>query len=128
MIATATRTMVVQTISVEATSPFLFILPLTPPTTIARGCIDSRRTIYEAVLRVALKRRRIERAEVSRAVDEPNGGHRRGKVNEARLPVRRCNQTPRVGAISEHVFLPRFGHRRMGRSAGACGRKMSPSG
>jgi hypothetical protein len=35
MIATATTTMVAQTISAAAISPFLFILPLIPPKTIA---------------------------------------------------------------------------------------------
>src|SRR5262245_31025090 len=82
LIVHATRTMVAQMTRVPAIS--LFILPLIPPTTMPRGRIDSRRAIYEAVLRVALKRRGIERAEVSRAVDEPNGGHRRGKVEQAR--------------------------------------------
>jgi len=106
MIVTAARTMVAQTISATAISLFLFILPSARRRQSSRGRIDSRRAIYEAVLRVALKRRRIERAEVSSAVHEPNGGHRRGEVKEAYQPVRRCDQTPRVGAISEHVFSP----------------------
>src|SRR5262245_6549176 len=106
MIATATRAKVAQTISVAAISVFLFILPSSRRRQSPRGRIDSRRAIYEAVFRVALKRRGIERAEVSSAVHEPNGGHRRGKVQEARQPVRRCDQTPRVGAISEHVLSP----------------------
>src|SRR5262249_3339888 len=70
------------------------------------GRFDSRRAIYEEVLRGALKRRRIERPEVSRTVDEPNGGHRARKVKKARKPIRRADQTPRVGAISKHVFSP----------------------
>src|SRR5215471_21696149 len=102
MIATATRTMVAQTISIAAISLFLFILPSARRRQSSRGRIDSRRAIYEAVLRVALRRRRIERAEVSSAVHKPNGGHRSSKVKEAHQPVRRCDQTPRVAAISEH--------------------------
>src|SRR5215471_15928669 len=105
MIATAIRTIVAQTMSVAATSLVLFILPSRRRQS-ARGRFDSRRAIYEAVLRVALKRRRIERPEVSRTVDEPNGGHRGRKVKQARKPIRRCDQTPRVGAISKHVFSP----------------------
>jgi hypothetical protein len=59
------------------------------------GRIDSRRALWVG----ALERRRIERAEVSRAVDEANSGHRSRKVKQARQPVRRCDQTPRVGTI-----------------------------
>jgi len=44
---------------------------------IAHECrIDPRRALWEA----ALERRGIERAEVSRAVDEPNGGYCGSKV------------------------------------------------
>jgi hypothetical protein len=68
--------------------------------------IKSRRAIYEASLCVVPERRRIEPIEVSSAVHEANSGHCRGEVKQTCPLVWRCDQTPRVGAISEHVFSP----------------------
>src|SRR5262245_9046198 len=104
MIAIAIKTMLAQKISIAAISPFLFILLFIPLMTILEAVSIRGRAIYEAVLRVALKPGRIERAGVSSAVHESNGGPAAAK--EARQPVRRCNQSPRVGAISGHVFSP----------------------
>jgi hypothetical protein len=72
--------MAAQTISAAPISPFLFILPLIPPKTIASKPYQFAARIYEAVVRVALKRHGIDRAEVSSAVHESNSGHRRGEV------------------------------------------------
>src|SRR3989442_13336441 len=67
----------------------------------------------KVILCVAPKRGGIERIKISRAVHEPNGGHCRREIKEARPSVRGCNQARRVSTISDHVLSP-FGSKRHG--------------
>jgi hypothetical protein len=67
----------------------------------------------KVILCVALKRGSIERVKISRAVHEPNGGHCRCEIKEARPSARGRNKTRRVSMIGDHVLSP-FGSKRHG--------------